>query len=111
MDLNKAALCGRLQQTGPGWAPGTPREGWGEAQAGGGAALESMVCAREKEACVTGSLSAHPATRGAAPRDPSTWQKAQQTALPLLTHGQPTILSIASKGSCITTWAVHHSWH
>lgn len=29
MDLNKAALCGRLQQTGPGWAQGHPRKAGG----------------------------------------------------------------------------------
>lgn len=32
MDLNKAVLCGRLQQTGPGWAQDTP----GRPGAGGG---------------------------------------------------------------------------
>lgn len=62
MDLNKAALCGRLRQTGPGWAQGHPRKAGGEAQAGQ-AALGSMGCAREKEACVTGSLLAYPAAR------------------------------------------------
>lgn len=63
MDLNKAVLCGRLQQTGPGWAQDTPgRPGAGEAQAGQ-AALGSMGCTREKEACVTGSLLAYPAAR------------------------------------------------
>lgn len=77
MDLNKAALCGRLQQTGPGWAQGHPRKaggGGGEAQAGQ-TALESTGCAREKEACVTGSLLAYRAARVQLPEALSRWQK------------------------------------
>lgn len=55
----------RQGQAGPQGLSGRAEKG--EAQAGG-PALESMSCAREKEAYVAGSFSAHPATRGAAPR-------------------------------------------
>lgn len=49
MDLNKAFLCGRLQQTGLGWAPGTSGSAGSEAQAG--EAGSAKDCGRKKERC------------------------------------------------------------
>lgn len=49
MDLNKAFLCGRLQQTGLGGAPGTPGSAGSEAQTG--EARSAKECGRKTERC------------------------------------------------------------
>lgn len=67
MDLNKAVLCGRLQHTELGWAPGTLREsqaggtGWGHRL--GRLALDRVWAERRRQMPIAQKM-AHPASQG-----------------------------------------------
>lgn len=58
-DLNKAVLCGKLQQTGLGCAPGTPQGCWNRGTGWGGGLYE-RVWAEEKNARLTGLSASGP---------------------------------------------------
>ena len=67
MDSNKAVLCGRLQQTGLGQAPGTPRECRAGGTGWGGWRWDRVWAERRKMPTVQASLPpAHPAGQGQA---------------------------------------------